>query len=227
MGLYHSPRIVTNGLVLALDAADRNSYVSGSTTWYDLSGNGNDFILQGNITWDAVNGFGNFTGNSTGNGNKFYCVNSNFAKALKTANGGVGYTTIVFAKCTTSGVTWQKLIGQSDSENYIDLYARASSTTYWQEDGSTIYVDKNQVAINTYILANTGFHMLSSTNINGGTTTTPTTTFSIGNEPNGSSVGNNAYPWYGNIAIVQVYNRVLSLTEIQQNYNALKSRFGI
>ena len=81
MALNHSPRIVTSGLILALDAADQNSYVSGSTTWYDLSGNGNDFIMQGNITWNAVNGFGNFEGNSTGNGNKFYCINSNFAKA--------------------------------------------------------------------------------------------------------------------------------------------------
>ena len=37
---YAFGQIVTNGLVLALDAADRNSYVSGSTTWTDLSGNG-------------------------------------------------------------------------------------------------------------------------------------------------------------------------------------------
>ena len=36
---YANGKIVTNGLVLALNAADRNSYVSGSTTWYDLSGN--------------------------------------------------------------------------------------------------------------------------------------------------------------------------------------------
>lgn len=227
MAFNYSPKIVTDGLILYLDAANPNSYVSGSTTWRDLSRYGNDFIMQGNITWDVVNGFGNFTGNSTGNGNKFYCVNSNFAKALKTANGGIGYTTIVFAKSTSIAISWQKLIGQSDADNYIDLYARAGTATYWQEDGSTVYVDNNQVTHNTYVLGNAGFHMLSSTNVNGGTTTIPTTTFSIGNEPDGSSAGNNAYPWYGNIAIVQVYNRVLSLTEIQQNYYTLKTRFGL
>jgi hypothetical protein len=134
---------------------------------------------------------------------------------------------MVFAKNTNPTAGWQKLIGQSDSDAYIDLYARAGTSTYWQEDGSTVYIDGNQVTNNTYVLGNTGFHLLSSTNINSGTTTTPTTTFSIGNEPSGSLAGSNAYPWYGNIAIVQVYNRVLSLAEIKQNYNAQKSRFGL
>ena len=45
MSFDNGPRIVTNGLVLALDAADRNSYVSGSTTWFDLSGNSNNGTL--------------------------------------------------------------------------------------------------------------------------------------------------------------------------------------
>ena len=38
MGVAGGPDIIENGLVLSLDASDRNSYVSGSTTWYDLSG---------------------------------------------------------------------------------------------------------------------------------------------------------------------------------------------
>ena len=51
MGLHYSPRIVTNGLVL--DAADRNSYVSGSSTWYDLSGNGNDVSVTTGPVFDT------------------------------------------------------------------------------------------------------------------------------------------------------------------------------
>jgi hypothetical protein len=50
------PDIVQNGLVLDLDAADRNSYVSGSTTWFDLSGNPNNGILTNGPTYSSANG---------------------------------------------------------------------------------------------------------------------------------------------------------------------------
>ena len=47
--------IVTNGLVLYLDAANYQSYVSGSTTWYDLSGNNNNTTGTSNTTYNAAN----------------------------------------------------------------------------------------------------------------------------------------------------------------------------
>lgn len=46
MGMHHSPRIVRNGLILHLDAGDRNSYPGSGTTVYDLSGRGNNANLQ-------------------------------------------------------------------------------------------------------------------------------------------------------------------------------------
>ena len=46
---YAFGQIVTNGLVLALDAADRNSYVSGSTTWRDLA-SGFSALITGPVT---------------------------------------------------------------------------------------------------------------------------------------------------------------------------------
>jgi hypothetical protein len=65
MAFGNGPRIVTNGLVMSLDAADRNSYVSGSATWFDLSGNNNAGSLingpsyslngKGSIVLDGVN----------------------------------------------------------------------------------------------------------------------------------------------------------------------------
>jgi len=39
--------------------------------------------------------------------------------------------------------------------------------------------------------------------------------------------GGNSYAFQGKIAVVQMYNRALSATEISQNYNAQKSRFGL
>jgi len=54
--MYFSPRIVTGGLVLALDAADKNSYVGSGTTWKDLSGNANNGTLTNGPTFSNVNG---------------------------------------------------------------------------------------------------------------------------------------------------------------------------
>ena len=45
MGLAHSPRIVTDGLVLALDAGNTKSYPGSGATWTDLSGKENDATL--------------------------------------------------------------------------------------------------------------------------------------------------------------------------------------
>jgi hypothetical protein len=39
--------------------------------------------------------------------------------------------------------------------------------------------------------------------------------------------GSRGYFYNGNIAIVRVYNRVLSASEVAQNYNATKTRFGL
>jgi len=54
--MYFSPRIVTSGLVLALDAADRNSYPRTGTTWRDLSGNSNTGTLTNGPVFSNTNG---------------------------------------------------------------------------------------------------------------------------------------------------------------------------
>ena len=55
MALQYSPKISTDGLVLCLDAADRNSYPGTGTTWTDLSGNGNNGTLTNGPTFSSSN----------------------------------------------------------------------------------------------------------------------------------------------------------------------------
>ena len=65
MGLAHSPRIVTEGLVLALDAGNTKSYPGSGTTWTDLSGKGNNGSLtsmNGNNYNSANGGYLDFDG---------------------------------------------------------------------------------------------------------------------------------------------------------------------
>ena len=56
MSLLHSPKIVTNGLVLCLDAANRKSYPGSGNIWRDLSGNGNNGTLTNGPTFSSANG---------------------------------------------------------------------------------------------------------------------------------------------------------------------------
>jgi hypothetical protein len=56
MSIGYGPRVVTDGLVLALDAADTNSYPGSGTTWNDLSGNGNTGTLTNGPTYSSDNG---------------------------------------------------------------------------------------------------------------------------------------------------------------------------
>jgi len=54
MGLAHSPRIVTDGLVLALDAANPKSYPGSGSIWYDISGNNFHMSLKNSPSYNAA-----------------------------------------------------------------------------------------------------------------------------------------------------------------------------
>ena len=200
-----------------------NNVRSNGNVWRDLSGRGNDFTIQGNITWNKDTGFSNFNGNSVANGNKIF--RSNFPQNLKTSQLGQGYTVVVVARSTVSGA-WRKLIGNWDGDNYIDLYQNNTGNT-WHQDGSgeTLYVDGVQVGNDTFVMYNAGFHCYAATNTNSGTLSNPTLPLTIGNEPNGAA-SPNAYPWIGNIAVVLMYERVLTASEIKQISNLYKDKYG-
>jgi len=52
MGASGGPDIVTDGLVLCLDAADKISYSGSGTTWSDLVG-GIELTKEGSPTWSS------------------------------------------------------------------------------------------------------------------------------------------------------------------------------
>ena len=56
MSIRGGPDIIEDGLVLHLDAADRNSYPLSGDTWYDLSGNDNHVTLYNSPTYSSLNG---------------------------------------------------------------------------------------------------------------------------------------------------------------------------
>ena len=54
MANLYGPRIVTDGLVLHLDAANRKSYPGSGSTWYDLSGNGNNGTINSGVSYNII-----------------------------------------------------------------------------------------------------------------------------------------------------------------------------
>ena len=56
MALSHSPSIITDSLILCLDAANTKSYPGSGTVWTDLSGNGNNVTLTNGPTYSSVDG---------------------------------------------------------------------------------------------------------------------------------------------------------------------------
>ena len=54
--MFTGPNIIKDGLVLTLDASSQRSYPGSGTTWYDLSGNGNNGTLTNGPTFDSGNG---------------------------------------------------------------------------------------------------------------------------------------------------------------------------
>lgn len=200
-----------------------NNVRNNGNVWRDLSGRGNDFTIQGNITWNKDTGFSNFNGNSVANGNKIF--RSNFPQNLKTSQLGQGYTVVVVARSTVIASAWRKLIGNWDGDNYIDLYQSPGGFWYQDGGGETLYVDGVQVNNATFVMSNSGFHCYAATNTNNGTLSNPTLPLTIGNEPNGAA-NPNAYPWIGDIAIVLMYERVLTASEIKQISNLYKDKYG-
>lgn len=243
MAFNYSPKIVTDGLVLYLDAANTKSYISGSTTWNDISRIGNvgsltngptfNSLNGGNIVFDGVDDFVEFgdildLGTNSMTVNQWVKLNSVstqffLSKALANLQNYRFSTGVNFNSPTNRLVAFMQ--GNSGAGTDINPY------------GSTI------LSANTWFMATFVFDRASSIKIyyNGVLETlTGNATISQWNGLNFQSINpfrvgaytasNNTgvyIPTNGSIAITQVYHRVLTPTEVLQNYNATKTRFGL
>jgi hypothetical protein len=245
MGLYHSPRIVTNGLVLALDAADRNSYVSGSTTWYNLAGSNNGTLTNGptynsanggSIVFDGTNDYAAMSGNTFGYSpgttgelslETWVYVTGPFSTYLPdnlTAIGGIvgqgiyNGTTGWGLGITRVGTGSFQYDFQTRNVSIASITAPANFTTgSWNHVvGSFTRNDFSRIYLNG--------------NLAGSASSTPYNGVTLTPNFNDASLGKaGGQPFYAGcrIAICRLYNRPLSADEIQQNFNALRGRFGI
>lgn len=213
-------KIVTNGLVLNLDAAQLRSYLTTGTNWIDLSGSNFNGTLINTPTFSSNNG-GIFNFNGTNEYVSFDYVNSpNITIGsvniwFKTSNAGSSYRSLI-----TRGESWgiflldNILITYDWGNNTLRTTSINVANGNWQNVLMTFTQTIGTPSNNAIIYLN-GSAIL-------------TTTIKFKSNQNFRIASQDAGQLFsGDIANAQVYNRVLSALEVLQNYNAIKSRFGL
>jgi Concanavalin A-like lectin/glucanases superfamily len=225
MAFGNGPKIVTDGLVLALDASDKNSYISGSLTWKDLSGNGYNGTFIQSASFNDING-------GTISFNGITSSVSVTTKVLQDSGGSINTWVYPIARNPISAGYILSAFGSNSDRFYIT--SNDNFTTTRGNPASTVTFT-NSVTFNqwynltsTWVSSSLGSSLSAYLNgvLVGSTPITAsgsTTVFYIG----GFSNTGGSQSFSGSIALTQIYNKPLSATEVLQNYNALKSRFNL
>ena len=237
MGVYGGPEVAEDGLVLCLDAGNPKSYPGSGTTWTDLSGNNNHGTLVNGVSYTENN-----RGALVFDGSNDY---------ISTQNYDLDFGTQSFSLCalvnSNSISSAQKIINKGQSTSFpsgtvgysIRFFNSAARFSVW--DGTNLA----NISSST-LQSNTWYHIVGVCNrttgssdlyINGllinsaniqslGSISIPEAELTIGNLGRGSYGVDNEF-FNGKLSNVQIYNKILTSQEVQQNFIATRSRFGI
>ena len=224
------PPIITNGLFVNLDGGFTPSFPKGGTAWYDVSGNGNNGALINGPVYSPMDG-----GAIIFDGSDDYC-NLGTSSSLKfTSN----FTIDVWLKFNTlSGI--RTIVSNNETGGY-GIIANLASTrleTWFYINGVYIKAGEDMSNYNTVMWFNiTASFDGSNVNFyrNGnlmqnipvvGTVSITAEPLIVGANP---QVGGTSFIDFfnGQIAVFSMYNRALASSEVLQNFNAQKSRFGL
>ena len=224
MGINYSPKIVTNGLVLCLDAANPSSYPGSGSTWYDLSGNNHNFTLS-NSVYDNQNQGSLSTGSNIRIYKSGTVLNKDNDLTIMVV---VGSGSFSYLEGHSIGCTLNYLVGGNTGAS-LDQYGPGGA-------GSRVNLSYNsnsgiKIISHTLTSDRTATWFYNGSFYSGGTGETYSDFCGsleetiIGNRT--VTTNTNHSPVSGKISIIQIYNRALLPSEILINYNALKGRFGL
>ncbi len=241
MGTSYNPRIVTDGLVFCVDAANKRSYPGAGTTWTDLTANKNNGTFTnmtssnfnagnaGSLTFDGGNEYVNFgpTNDIVGNNPAAISLSAWF----KTDNNSQMFYIASLKRyssfSTLVSITVNQATTNNLAANYLGfLYDRGDGVDHqWlTANNSTFYGEWTQVTATVDVNAAT----LYVNGVQAGQNTTDTFAGPSRSDPSADfTIGAFKTSLFAdaNISQVHVYNRVLSASEVQQNYLATKGRY--
>ncbi len=242
MGISGGPNIIEDGLILSIDASDKNSYPGSGTNWYDISGNNNHFTLYNGVAYSTSNG-----GSLSFDGTNDYAASTN---TLNLSSYDYVVVDVFFKSNITTGcMIFEHTADWNSNTGGFGLYINSTGTSNQYELHHTNHnteVARNYVLsgslnwsnhVNVYskISDSTGrliygnSNLLSFSSIGGYATTTTTT--AGGSFPNalfyiGTRAGTGAF-FNGNISSIKIYGFKINQSQVLQNYNAIKSRFNL
>ena len=250
MAIFRGPNIVRSGLVLALDAADKNSYPGTGTNWYDISGNGNNgTITSGEYVASPNGGYLRNQGNVS---NFFYIdiVNSTSINNTFTVTTG-GWTieeiiwtnSVNYPEADAGGVASNPAYGVNATGFDWNHGRPNTSFEFGQssnypnpayEDNGNFAVNEPYNSLNVWRIRTMTWNRSTNSNslyVNGtyiNALSTPNTAGTAVYDGDGITFGT-LYGWkhFGRRGAIKIYNRVLSASEITQNFNAVRSRFSL
>ena len=251
MAISRGPKLVTNGLVLALDASDDNSFgvtdlpiKNGLLLWLDAADDDSFIYSSGTVVsqWRDKSGLNNHTNqsnvayqpqrNTFTNSRKTTVFNSSYLTTqTNILKAYTSYTKIAVVKQTSNAVG--NIIGKSTGADTTFWY-NGSNNIRLYHNASTILTSSVATTLNTWsILSGLFDSNLLNANIyvngsSGGSATSPTVT-QITTDSDVEIGGFNGAANYfaGEISEILIYNRALSLTELKQVHTYLGQKWGI
>jgi hypothetical protein len=234
MSTNYSPKIVTDGLVMYLDVGNVKSYPGSGTNLSDISRNNNNGILTNGPVFSSANG-----------GNLFFDGTDDFISVSSSTslNPTGAISLCAFVNVSNVYANYGPIIFKQN--NYTSSYEQYSlSISTAGRFGVTITgTDRAQKAVNSGVtdFRNTRSYVVGVIStitddlkiyVNGnllGVNSTFTSTFDTSNNNVVLGAMTTIYPGYinGRIFNASIYNRALSATEVLNNYNATKKRFGL
>jgi Concanavalin A-like lectin/glucanases superfamily len=222
-------QLIQNGLVLNLDAGNPSSFDGNSTTWNDLSDNGNNGTLTNGPTYNSSN-----RGSMVFDGVNDYCVKTNISSNVSSATISIWCNQLT----NQSGDVVPVIYGSDGFRNQCaGIYYRNSSNfvrfTTWDSDPvdyDTSFVKDFNVWHNFVIVVNDGNSVLIYRDGIPDSKGYVYENISLIRNTNKLTIGGTvANGVYCNVKVgnVSLYNRALSQSEITQNFNAIRSRYGI
>ena len=226
MAVDYNPRIVTDNLVLALDAANTKSYPGSGSTWTDSK---SGYSLTATATFSSDN-----VGSFDFDGTDDYADMS--ADSGWTNFGTDPFTIEVWYRPHTNDSEFETLVGNSGGGTGTwQLDFNASGNIRFQRTANSVFANSSisfeaniwkQVVVVREGTGTNQFKFYS----NGDLNTTSTFDSNLG-ATNQLRIGQNRganYHYDGNISVVRIYkNKALSASEVKQNFNALRWRYGI
>ena len=229
MATNYAPRIVTDGLVLCLDAASKRSYTGAGTTWTDLTGNNNEALTNGPAFSSANGGSIVFDGT-----NEFALTSNNL-----TVTGDQSIET--FIKFDSLQSFLQGLVANHDYVNTSNfginqVRSNKIGISIGYTNGSREYNNKYST---TAVVVGSYYHIVMTFNlianqcklyINGVLDSTFNLSKTVKYTSRPIVVGRwdyqyERYYFEGHVALARYYSKTLTAAEVKQNFNATKGRF--